>query len=86
VFKADGVFHDFIPNKKIIRTFEMFNTPFGVQLEISEFERLTDDTSKVNLHVIYESVAQRDEVLKLPFVQGINWAHNQLEKLMNQLK
>src|ERR1700679_2405155 len=25
VFSASGVFHDFIPNKKIIRTFEMEN-------------------------------------------------------------
>jgi uncharacterized protein YndB with AHSA1/START domain len=81
-----GVIHEFIPNQKITRTFEMANTPFGVQLEITEFERLTDDTSKVNMHVIYESVAQRDEVLKLPFAQGINWAHNRLEEFMNKFK
>ncbi len=43
------------PNQKITRTFEMENTPFGVQLEIYEFEKLTDDTSKLNMHVIYES-------------------------------
>src|SRR5947199_306242 len=33
-FRANGVIHEFIQNKKIIRTFEMENTPFGVQLEI----------------------------------------------------
>src|SRR5215471_14477709 len=33
VFRANGVIHEFIPNKKIVRTFEMENTPFGVQLE-----------------------------------------------------
>ena len=76
VFKANGVIHEFIPNQKITRTFEMENTPFGVQLEVYEFEKLTDDTSKLNMHVIYESVAQRDQVLKLPFAQGINMAHN----------
>jgi uncharacterized protein YndB with AHSA1/START domain len=86
VFEADGVIHEFIPNRKITRTFEMYNTPFGVQLEITEFEKLTDDTSKVNMHTIYESVAQRDEVLKLPFKQGINWAHNRLEEVMSKLK
>jgi uncharacterized protein YndB with AHSA1/START domain len=80
-----GVIHEFIPNRKITRTFEMANTPFGVQLEVTEFEKLTDDTSKVNMHVIYESVAQRDEVLKLPFSQGINWAHNRLEEVMSKL-
>src|ERR1044071_6563516 len=75
VFQANGVIHEFIPNQKITRTFEMENTPYGVQLEIYQFEKLTDDTSKLNMHVIYESVAQRDEVLKLPFAQSINMAH-----------
>ena len=50
-----------VPNRKITRTFEMENTPFGVQLEFYEFEKLTDDTSKLNMHVIYESVAHRDQ-------------------------
>ena len=86
VFKANGVFHEFIPNKKITRTFEMDNAPFGVQLEITEFEKLTDGTSKLNMHVIYESVAQRDQLLKLPFAQGLNVAHNRLQDFMSKLK
>src|SRR6478735_9568357 len=86
VFQANGVIHEFIPNRKITRTFEMANTPFGVQLEVYEFEKLTDDTSKLNVHVIYESVAQREQVLQLPFAQGLNWAHSQLEKIVSKLK
>ena len=86
VFAANGVIHEFSPNKKITRTFEMENTPFGVQLEVYEFEKITDSTSKLLMHVIYESPAQRDQVLKLPFAQGINWAHNQLEKIVSKLK
>lgn len=84
VFQANGVIHEFIPNKKITRTFEMPNTPFGVQLEIYEFEKLTDNTSKLNMHVIYESIAQRDGVLKLPFAQGINMAHNRIQEIANK--
>ena len=82
----NGVIHEFSPNKKITRTFEMEHTPFGVQLEILEFEELTDDTCRLNMHVIYESVAQRDEVLKMPFAQGINMAHNRLQEIANKLK
>ena len=85
-FRANGVIHEFIPDRKIIRTFEMENTPFGVQLEIYKFEQLTEETSKLNMHVIYESVVQRDGVLKLPFAQGINWAHNRIQEIMLQLK
>jgi uncharacterized protein YndB with AHSA1/START domain len=86
VFKANGVIHEFIPNRKIIRTFEMENAPFGVQLEVCEFEKLTDSTSKIHIHTIYESVALRDQVLKLPFAYGINMAHNRLQEMVNKLR
>lgn len=80
------VIHEFSSNRKITRTFEMENTPFGVQLEFYEFEQLTDDTSKLNMHVIYESVAQRDQVLKIGFAQGINMAHNRIQDIVKKLK
>lgn len=47
LFRSNGVIHQFVLNKKIIRTFEMENTPFDVQLEFLEFEALTEDTSKL---------------------------------------
>ncbi|MGN6396818.1 MAG: SRPBCC family protein [Mucilaginibacter sp.] len=86
VFKANGVIHEFSPGKKIIRTFEMENAPFGIQLEIYEFEALTDDTSKLTMHVIYESAGKRDQLMQLPFKQGLNMAHNRLQDVMGKLK
>jgi len=86
LFQASGVIHEFSPNRKITRTFEMENAPFGVQLELTAFEKLTDDTSKLTMHVIYESVAQRDQVLQLPFAFGINMAHNRLEEILSELR
>ncbi len=86
VFRANGTIHEFIPNKKITRTFEMENAPFPVQLEFLEFETITDDKSKLNIHIVYRTVADRDEVLKLPFAFGINMAHNQLQEILNKLK
>jgi uncharacterized protein YndB with AHSA1/START domain len=86
VFRANGVIHEFVPNQKITRTFEMENTPFGVQLEVVEFESITDDTSKLRMHVIYESGEKRDQVLKLPFARGINMAHNRLQDIASKLK
>ncbi|RZK53754.1 MAG: ATPase, partial [Pedobacter sp.] len=47
VFRANGVIHDFVPNQRITRTFEMENTPFPAQLEFLEFEPLTEGTSKL---------------------------------------
>jgi uncharacterized protein YndB with AHSA1/START domain len=82
----NGVIHEFSPNQKITRTFEMENAPFGVQLEFLEFEKLTDDTSKLNMHIVYRSVAYRDQMLQIPFAQGINMAHNRLQNIVSQLK
>lgn len=86
VFQANGVIHEFIPNQKITRTFEMDNASFDVQLEFLTFEQLTNDTSKLTMHVIYRSAALRDQMLALPFAYGINMAHNRLQEIANKLK
>jgi uncharacterized protein YndB with AHSA1/START domain len=85
-FQANGVIHEFIPNQKITRTFEMSNAPLGVQLEVYEFEKLTDDTSKLKMHVIYESPALRDQMLKMPFAQGLTMAHDRIQEIMGKSK
>jgi uncharacterized protein YndB with AHSA1/START domain len=86
VFRAHGTIHSFEPNRRITRTFEMENTPFEVQLEFLEFEALTETTSKLNMHVVYRSAALRDQMLKLPFAQGINMAHNRLQQIVHALQ
>ena len=85
-YRFHGAIHEFNPDRKITRTFEMENMPLGVQLECLGFERLTDATSKLNMHVIYESVAQRDQVLKMGMTHGINMAHNRLQAVAEKLK
>jgi uncharacterized protein YndB with AHSA1/START domain len=85
-YRFNGAIHEFVPNRKITRTHEMENTPFGVQLEFLEFEPLTGDTSKLTMHVVYESGAQRDQVLKFGMTQGINMAHNRLQDVASKLK
>lgn len=81
-----GTIHEFIPEQKITRTFEMEGTPFGIQLEFLEFEKLTDDTSKLTMHVIYRSVEIRDQILQLPFAQGINMAHNRIQEILKKIR
>ena len=85
VFQANGVIHEFKPNQKITRTFEMENAPFGVQLEFLEFEKLTDETSLLSIHTVFRSNALRDQLLQLPFAQGINMAHNRLQEIVSKL-
>ena len=82
----NGVIHEFVPNQKITRTFEMENTGFPVQLEFLQFDKLTDDTCQLTMQIVYKSVADRDRMLQLPFAQGINMAHNRLEEVVTKLK
>jgi uncharacterized protein YndB with AHSA1/START domain len=84
--RFNGTIHEFALNQKITRTFEMENTSFPVQLEFLEFEKITEDKSKLTMQIVYKSVADRNNMLKLPFAQGINMAHDRLQEITSKLK
>ncbi|HEV8514679.1 MAG TPA: SRPBCC domain-containing protein [Cyclobacteriaceae bacterium] len=84
--RFNGVIHEFDRNQKITRTFEFENTPFGVQLEFLQFQRITEDTCKLTIHSIFQSGTHRDQMLQMPFRQGLNMAHNRLEEILKNLK
>lgn len=86
VFEANGCVHEFVPNQKITRTFQMANAPFPAQLEFLEFESLTEDTSKLTMHIIYKSPAFRDQMIQMGFAPGLNMAHNRLQTIVSKLK
>jgi uncharacterized protein YndB with AHSA1/START domain len=86
VFKANGVIHEFVPNEKITRTFEMENTSFPVQLEYLEFKSVSAEKSRLDMHIIYRSVAFRDQMVQMGFAPGLNMAHNRLEKVFSKIK
>lgn len=85
VFRANGVIHEFISEKKITRTFEMENSAFAAQLEFLEFEQVTKDTSKLSIHIIYKSVSLRDQMMQMGFAPGLNLAHNRLQNIVSKL-
>lgn len=84
VFSANGTFHEVIPKERITRTFEMENTSFPVQLEFLEFEQLSANTSQLKMQIIFRSNEFRDQLLQMPFAQGLNNAHDLLEELLIQ--
>ena len=73
LFAANGVIHEFVPNQKITRTFEMENTPFEVQLEFLEFEKLTEETSKLTMHSIYQIVSPERPDAEVAFCAGYQY-------------
>ena len=82
VFRANGLIHEFHPNQKITRTFEMENTPFAVQLEFLNFDSIAANTSRLSMHMVFKSVALRDQLLQMPFASGLSKAHDRLQKLL----
>lgn len=86
VFKANGTIHEVLSNQKITRTFEIENMPVGVQLEFLKFEKISDNTSKLTMQIVYKSEQHRAEQLKLPFANGLNMAHNRLQEMFNNKK
>lgn len=86
VFAANGVILDFIPEKQITRTFQMEQSNFPVQLEFLEFEALSDTRSKLRMQIIFKSVAFRDQLLQMPFAQGLSRAHDRLQDTLKPLK
>ncbi|NHF58528.1 ATPase [Flavobacteriaceae bacterium TP-CH-4] len=79
----NGTIHEFEPNQKITRTFEMENTTFPVQLEFLEFQEINENNSKLEMLIVFKSISDRDNLLKLPFAFGLNRAHNKLEELLS---
>ena len=82
IFSGKGTFHEFIPNQRIVRTFEMKAFPLPAQLEFFDFKSLTAETSELKIHIIFKSVEIRDELLKKPFAIGFDMAHKRLEEIL----
>lgn len=86
LFGASGTIHEFAPDRKITRTFEMDDSAFDVQLEFLEFKSTSDDTSRLTIHTIFRSADLRDQLLKLPFESGLNMAHDRLQEVLDKLR
>ncbi len=86
VFAANGIIHEFVPEEKITRTFEMMNAPYGVTLEFLNLKSSATIRASSPCTWYTALMRLRDENLKLPFKQGVNWAHNELEKIAGKLK
>jgi uncharacterized protein YndB with AHSA1/START domain len=85
-YRFNGAIHEFVPNQKIIRTFEFEHMSLGVQLEFLSFESLSDISSKLSIHSIYASIAHRAQALKMPFAYGLSMAHDRLQKIVTLSK
>jgi hypothetical protein len=55
-------------------------------MEYLEFAQLTDETSQLTMHIVFKSTAFRNQLMQMPFAQGITMAHDRLQQVTNHLK
>jgi uncharacterized protein YndB with AHSA1/START domain len=83
--RFNGTIHEFVPEAKITRTFEMENSGFPVQLEFLEFASISEGKSQLRMQMVFKSIADRDRMLQLPFAHGISMAHDRLQEVVQKL-
>lgn len=78
-----GVIHDVTAPERIIQTFEFEGLPESghVTLETAKFEALPGNRTKVTTQSIFQSVADRDGMLKSGMERGVNDSHWRLDEL-----
>jgi uncharacterized protein YndB with AHSA1/START domain len=86
-FVFHGVMHEVMPNERLIRTFEMEGLPEKghVSLEIAIFESSNEEQTKLTLHSIFRSVADRDGMIKAGVEQGAKEHHRRLDELFKKM-
>jgi uncharacterized protein YndB with AHSA1/START domain len=86
-FAFHGVMHEVLPNERLIRTFEIEGLPETghVSLEIATFESLSKDRTKLTLHSIFRSTADRDGMIKAGVEQGAKEHHRRLDELFKKI-
>lgn len=84
VFGFHGVCHEFMAPQLIIRTFEFegLPEPGHVCLETLRFEVLPGDRTKISVQSVFQSVADRDGMLRSGMETGVFEAHDRLDALL----
>jgi uncharacterized protein YndB with AHSA1/START domain len=85
-FGFNGVIHDVTAPERMIRTFEFEGMPERghVSLETATFEPLDGDRTKLTIHCIYRSVADRDGMVASGMERGVRESHERLDELFEK--
>jgi len=84
-FTVHGVYHEVRKSELIVRTFESETNPGRVALEVTRFETLPADRTRVTGTTFLQSVADRDAMLQVGVEHGTREAHEQLRALLEEL-
>ncbi len=77
-----GVFHVVSPPELIIQTFEFEMMKDHVTLETAKFEELPGNRTRVTMQSIFQSVTDRDGMVRSGMEKGLNEGHERLDDLL----
>ncbi len=79
-----GVFHSVTAPERVIQTFEFEGMPGHATLETATYEALANDRTKLTVHTIFQSVADRDGMVQSGMETGIVDSHERLDDLLEK--
>jgi uncharacterized protein YndB with AHSA1/START domain len=82
-FAFHGVYHDIVRPERIVQTFEFESAPGQVSLETAVFEELGSRT-KVTSKAVFQSVNDRDEMLRSGMEEGVKETIDRLADLLKK--
>jgi uncharacterized protein YndB with AHSA1/START domain len=87
-FGFHGVYHEVLAPERIIGTFEFEGLPEKghVSLEITKFDELPGERTKLTSQDVFMSVADRDGMWQSGMEEGINDSYDRLEELLAKMK
>lgn len=80
-----GVFHEVVPNEKVVRTFEFEGVPGHVALESSMFEQAKGKTV-VNSITVFQTPEDRDGMIGSDMERGVRESLERLLDLLDELQ
>lgn len=81
-----GVYHSLNAPEQVINTFEFEGMPGHVILETLTLEAQPDNTTKLTVLSVFQSVADRDGMLSSGMDSGANESYDRLDELLETLK
>jgi uncharacterized protein YndB with AHSA1/START domain len=81
IFAFNGVYHEVTP-ERIVQTFEYEGMPGHTTFEVGTLEELPNGTTKFSGKTIFQSVEDRDQMVKYQMEFGLTESHDRLEELL----
>jgi uncharacterized protein YndB with AHSA1/START domain len=76
-----GTFHT-MTEELMIQTFEFEGVPDHVSLETLTLEKLPDNRTKLTIHSVYQSVADRDGMIQSGMETGVSEGYERLDQIL----